>query len=44
MFKFIIKLCFLPILLPLWLLGAVLKLLGCIAIGAAIDALIFGRG
>ncbi len=44
MFKFILKLCFLPILLPLWILGSVLKLLGLIAIGVAIDALIFGQG
>ena len=41
MLKIILKLCFLPLLLPIWILGAVLKLLGCVAIGAAIDAMIF---
>ena len=41
--KFILKLCFWPFLLPIWIFKACLSLLGCFLIGGAIDQAVFGR-
>ena len=41
--RFIVKLCFWPFLLPIWILKGLFNLLGALVVGAAIDNAVFGR-
>lgn len=41
--KVILKLCFWPFLLPIWIVKGLFSLLGCLLIGEAIDQAVFGR-